>query len=68
MRIVPNKIVCFLLALMCWDFAFAAPNPPTPQQVPPPPGLSLDNGLMVLFVLSILLGLHKIYSIKKASR
>ena len=68
MRIVPNKIVCFLLALMCWDFAFAAPSPPSPQQIPPPPGLPVDNGLLLLFVFSIVLGLYKIYSIKKASR
>jgi hypothetical protein len=67
MRVVPNKIVCLLLAFMCCDFVFAAPGPPNPE-IPPPPGLPVDGWLPALLIISIILGFYKIYSIKKASR
>ena len=63
----PNKIIILLVVLLCCNLTFAAPNPPAPIP-PPPPGLSVDGNIIVLVFISILFGLYKIYTSKKASR
>jgi hypothetical protein len=47
----------------------AAPNPPTPapSAIPPPVGLPIDGGILVLALISIIFAFYKIYCIKKAS-
>jgi len=67
MRVVPNKIVCLLLAFMCCDLVLAAPGPPNPE-IPPPPGLPVDGWLFAMFIISAVFAFYKIYTIKKASR
>ena len=66
MRIVPSKIVLILVGFLCSNLTFAAPNPPSPIP-PPPPGLPIDGSLVVLVIASLIFGLYKIYTIKKAS-
>ena len=67
MRVVPNKIKAFLAIFLSSSFAIAKQGPPNPEYIPPPPGLPLDGSLYVLITISLIYGLHKIYSIKKAS-
>jgi len=67
MKIVPNKIIVLIVGLLSVNFTFAAPDPPAPVP-PPPPGLPLDEGLIVLFFVSLIFAFYKTYRIKKASR
>ena len=55
------------MIFMCSGFAFAKQGPPNPEYIPPPPGLPLDGGLYALIAISLIYGLYKIYSLKKAS-
>jgi hypothetical protein len=52
-----------LLALILLPLAgcFAAPGEPPPPTPPPPPGLPIDNGILVLLIVSVLYGLYKVY-------
>ena len=65
MKIVPNKILCALVAVVSGVSAFAGPgaNGP-PQPGLPPPGLPIDGGVLILIVAAILLGFIKIYQLK----
>lgn len=65
MKIVPNRILSFLAALIPCATAFAGPTGPPPPGVPPGPGLPIDGGVLVLAAFAILFGLIKIYQINK---
>ncbi len=39
----------------------AAPNPPMPANPEPPPGASIDSGVLVLLIAGVLLGTYKLY-------
>ena len=72
MRFVPKKITLIIIAIyMLPHFIFAEPAPPAPapQGAPPPPGTPVDEGILLLLVISLVFGIYKIYksNIKKAS-
>jgi hypothetical protein len=67
MKIVPNKITLIIIISASWNMISAAPNPPAPQALPPPVGLPIDGGILVLALISIIFAFYKIYNIKKAS-
>ena len=72
MRIVPNKNLLVISAfLLSFTPTFAdEPAPPPPTLPPPPPGLPIDNGILILILISVIYGFYKIVKsneIKKAS-
>jgi hypothetical protein len=68
MKFAPNKILMLLAYIMSCNITVAAPSPPPPLP-PPPPGFPVDNGIYILFAISLLYGFYKLYQIntKKAS-
>ena len=44
-------------------FALQMEPPPPPNQPPPPPGLPIDSSLTTLFVLGVVYGVWKIWSL-----
>lgn len=41
-------------------------KPPAPDRMPPPPpGLPIDNGIIVLFLLALVYGIYKMYNLSK---
>ncbi len=40
-------------------------RPPTPGRGPTPPGLPIDNGIIVLFLLALVYGIYKMYKLSK---
>lgn len=74
MRIVPDRILFIIFALLLNSGVVVADNPgpppPTGPVPPPPPGLPLDGCIYMVLLLSICYGiykLNKIKNIKKAS-
>lgn len=65
MIIVPNRIKVLIAVFFVELVAFAAPGAPPPPTTPPPPGEPIDGGILILFIISILFGLYKLYSINK---
>lgn len=65
MNLAPNKNTLIFLGLISYSVTFAAPNPPEP--IPPPVGLPIDNGVIVLIIASIVYTFFKLRNIKKAS-
>jgi prolipoprotein diacylglyceryltransferase len=65
MKIVPNRIVYALVAMITAVSAFAGPNPngPPPPGLPPP-GLPINGGVVALMVVAILFGFFKIQQLK----
>ncbi|RZJ73788.1 hypothetical protein [Flavobacterium sp.] len=74
MKFVPKTIlkvtsvaVFTLAAVMVTGISLAAPNnppPPSPGPGPVPPGLPIDNGILVLAVAASVLAFYKIQQIK----
>ena len=65
MKIVPNRILCTLVAVVLNASAFAAPVPNEPPQPGlPPPGLPIDSGIATLIMAAVLFGLFKIYQLR----
>ncbi len=54
------RFLLILAGLFVCNISFAAPDPPPP--IPPPVGLPIDNGAVILFAISVLFGCYKIYS------
>jgi len=57
-------IIIYLLGVM---HIFAKPHPPHPPHPnktndPPPPGLPIDTGIYLVFILALLYGIYIIYS------
>lgn len=72
MSIAPNRLVTLILALTLPSYIAlgAGVNPPIPQGAPPGPGVPIDDGIYILLIISIILGVYKVYKfnqIKKAS-
>ena len=67
MKIESGKIVVLIFGFLCCNLTFAAPQPPQPVS-PIPPGLPIDGNLLVLIFASVILGLYKIHTYKKASK
>ena len=63
MNIITNKYIITLVNFFLLSAAFAAPNPPAP--LPPPPGLPIDNGSVILIFIVIIYSLY-IFKFKKA--
>ena len=61
MKIVPSKILCFLI--LFGATTYAAPTGPPPPGIPPP-GLPIDSGLLVLALAALLYGIYKINRLK----
>ena len=63
MNKVQMRFFIIFICLLFWNDSSAAPDPPPP--IPPPVGLSIDNGVKLLFAISLLFGSYKIYRFKK---
>lgn len=61
MKIVPSKILCFLI--LFGATTYGAPIGPPPPGVPPP-GLPIDSGIMVLVLVALLYGIYKTNRLK----
>ncbi|WP_396155924.1 hypothetical protein [Flavobacterium sp.] len=69
MKIVPNRIIIFLVVFLVQQATvFAAPSPPPPTTPPPPPGLPLDGGIFLLVLLSVSYGVFKLINIKNIKK
>ncbi len=44
---------------------FAQNEPPVPQAKTPPPGLTIDNGVIFLFAIALIYGIYKILEFSK---
>jgi hypothetical protein len=66
MKIVVSKFLILVVFLLGILDAFSAPGPPMPngKKPPPPPGLPIDENLIVLFLIAILFGIYIIYNHK----
>jgi hypothetical protein len=62
MKNFKSKFFYFFMYLLGIAQVFAAPHPPSPTGKgglpPPPPGLTVDHGIIFLFILAILLGVY----------
>jgi len=61
---VKNNLI-LLIHLLVYGLAIAQKKPlppPQPENTPPPPGLPIDNGIAILLILGIVLGLYLIFS------
>jgi hypothetical protein len=68
MKIVPNRLIIWLVVFFLQQSTvFAAPAPPPPSTPPPPPGLPLDGGIYIFMILSIGFGIYQLKKLKKAS-
>ena len=68
--IIPNKKILASILLILISFVGLAaqhdgPPQPVVQGTPPPPGLPIDNGLMVLLVAAIVFGIYKTLEFSK---
>lgn len=61
MKIVPGKILYFLI--LFGATTYAAPTGPPPPGVPPP-GLPIDSGILTLVLVALLYGIYKINRLK----
>ncbi|RVT78309.1 hypothetical protein EOD40_03475 [Flavobacterium sufflavum] len=70
MRKILNNIYCIFFFFFWGAVVFAGPVVPVPASpVPPPPGLPIGDGFLVLFVVGLSFGFYKIYiSMKKKKR
>ena len=57
------RFLLIFAGLLVCNVSSAAPDPPPP--ILPPVGLPIDNGVVILFAISILFGCYKIYIHKK---
>ena len=65
MKIVPNRILHVLVAMISGASAFAGPGSGAPPQPGlPPPGLPIDGGIVILIIIAIAFGFIKIYRFK----
>lgn len=65
MKTVKSKFFLIIIFLFGVMHTFAKPNPPHPNKTnndPPPPGLPIDLGVYVVFILALLYGIYIIYS------
>lgn len=64
MRIIVKKFFIIIIFLLGALNAFAGPNPPAPgaKKPPPPPGLPIDDGVYLVFILALLYGIYIIYN------
>ncbi len=62
MKII-RKILLVFIVFLSGIFVLWADDPGFPGPTPPPPGLPIDGGLVVLFVVALFFGFCKIYSL-----
>jgi hypothetical protein len=70
MRTIMNKIITILVVLFSIQGVLAATPVEPPPPTPLPPGLPIDGGLVVLFLLALVSGYYlskKYISTKKGS-
>ncbi|MBC7846815.1 MAG: hypothetical protein H7Y10_10010 [Flavobacterium sp.] len=60
MKTIVNRFFILIITLLGVMDTFAAPSPPMPgaKAKPPPPGLSIDDNLVVLLLMAIFLGIY----------
>ncbi|WP_291098680.1 MULTISPECIES: hypothetical protein [unclassified Flavobacterium] len=63
MKTIVNIFFTIIICLFGVINVFAEPSPPSPgaRKPPPPPGLPIDDGLYILFILGLLYGIYIIY-------
>lgn len=60
-----NALLFILVSFIC-TAAQSQHEPPPPQPMgSPPPGLPIDNGLVILFVVALVFGIYKILKFSK---
>lgn len=64
MRIIVKKVFIIMISLLGAMHTIAAPHPPNPgaRKPPPPPGLPIDDGIYIVFILALLYGIYIIYN------
>ncbi len=58
-------LACVLTMLVSNISLAQGVNPPPPPTPPPPPGLLVDGGLIALFVVALIYGVHKSLKLSK---
>jgi hypothetical protein len=65
MKTIVNRFFILIVTLLGVMGAFATPHPPSPGgkesdvvPVPPPPGLPIDDNILVLLILAIVFGIY----------
>lgn len=64
MRIIVKKFFIVIISMLSVLNLYSAPNPPMPggRKPPPPPGLPIDDGLYIVFIIALLYGSYIIYN------
>jgi hypothetical protein len=64
MKNISKKFFNLIISLLCVLNTYAIPKPPMPggKRPPPPPGLPIDDGLYLVFIIALLYGIYIIYN------
>lgn len=64
MKFIKNKFFCLILFLLGIMQVMAVPKPPSPtgKIPPPPPGLPIDDGLLLVIFIALTYGVYIIYN------
>jgi hypothetical protein len=67
MKNILKKFFVLVVTLLGVTNIFAAPSLPAPgaKRPPPPPGLPIDDNIVILLMAGILLGMYIVYKCKK---
>lgn len=66
MKLVPKKKFLIQIAFLLFEVCLYAGNPPSPKKKGPPgpPGLSIDEGIIILLILLLAYTFYKLKKVK----
>jgi hypothetical protein len=66
MKTMARRFLIAIIYLLGVTIAFAGPHPPSPgfKKPPPPPGLPINEDILIVFILALMYGLFVIFRYK----
>jgi hypothetical protein len=64
MKIIEKSAFIIIICILGIENVFAVPHPPSPtgKKPPPPPGLPIDEGVYLMLIMAVFLGIYIIYN------
>lgn len=64
MKIINKGIFIIIIYTLVIENVFAIPHPPLPtrKKIPPPPGLTIDEGVNLMLIMACFFGIYIIYN------